>query len=548
MGKSLREGKSGSRTSTVGTTPIWIRCLWIFPAALALGAYLPAIRFGLVWDDITLLKELLPLHKSIWDAFTHEGMPAHSVFYYRPLLFLSLMFDRSIWGDNPVGFHAAMIGFHLLTTLLVYGVSMKLLAEEPRRRWMALAAASLFALHPGHTEVVAWISARPDSLLALFALASFYCHLHYRERNKKIWLLASSFSFFLALLAKETAVVFFFCLLLYDLLLVPPPRKFLHHAGYLILIALYFLLRQEALGKAMAVPAQEASLSGTMTQGISLAGLYLQKTVFPFSIDTYITQIPDSYFLLGTVFCAALIPWTFFLHRMEKRLASFLILFFFVTLLPPLSLSFFGVAKTIAAERYLYLPSFAFCLLAGLFFGRKRREALRGIFFLAVAGGFGFVTVQSSQAWRDDLTFWEKTVKKNPEEGMVLRNLAVAHQWLKNSEQAFHYYERVLKAKRSNPEERAVALTGLGTLHYERKEYDLAEARFQKALEEYPYELAVCNLGTVYYQRFLEEEEKTKALIEKAIRLFENCLQAGPRDPAFWRGRLETARRDLKNL
>jgi hypothetical protein len=81
-----------------------------------------------------------------------------------------------IAGPVPFSFHLANIVLHALVVLLVFCVLRRLSGER-----IALIAAGLFALHPIHTESVAWIAGVTDLELALFYLLAFLFYLRLED-------------------------------------------------------------------------------------------------------------------------------------------------------------------------------------------------------------------------------------------------------------------------------------------------------------------------------------------------------------------------------
>jgi hypothetical protein len=60
---------------------------------------------------------------------------------------------------------------------------------------ISLLAGLLFALHPVHTESVAWISGRTDLLATFFFLLAFISFLTYEKEGRQISLFLSCFFF-----------------------------------------------------------------------------------------------------------------------------------------------------------------------------------------------------------------------------------------------------------------------------------------------------------------------------------------------------------------
>ncbi|HLC17982.1 MAG TPA: hypothetical protein VJM57_03095, partial [Thermodesulfobacteriota bacterium] len=73
---------------------------------------------------------------------------------YAPLHILSYSLDRALWGLDPRGFHLTNVILHALNACLVFAVVVRL----GSKRWVAFAAALLFAVHPLNVENVAWVA------------------------------------------------------------------------------------------------------------------------------------------------------------------------------------------------------------------------------------------------------------------------------------------------------------------------------------------------------------------------------------------------------
>ena len=114
--------------------------------------------------------------------------------FWRPLLFLSLGLDFSIFGPRPLGFLAVNVALHAATVGALFGLL---------RRWdrgLAIAAAALFAAWPGSHEAVPWISARCGPMALLGLIAAAWCVQARRPGLAAACALA-------ALLSKETALI-----------------------------------------------------------------------------------------------------------------------------------------------------------------------------------------------------------------------------------------------------------------------------------------------------------------------------------------------------
>ena len=107
-----------------------------------------------------------------------------------------------IAGSIPFSFHLFNLVLNGITVWLVFCLLRRFSGER-----IALIAAGLFALHPIHTESVAWIADVTDLELTVFYLAAFLLYVRLPESSHKWRVRAAMCAVFaLALLSKEQAM------------------------------------------------------------------------------------------------------------------------------------------------------------------------------------------------------------------------------------------------------------------------------------------------------------------------------------------------------
>ncbi|MEI6667375.1 MAG: hypothetical protein WCP29_04400 [Acidobacteriota bacterium] len=163
---------------------------------LTVAAYWPALDGGFVSDDFLVLRRVADLG-GLRNAAAYFGLRHFE--YFRPVAFLSFAADWQLWGRSPAGYHATALCLHALNALLVFVLSRRLMGT-----WAALAAASLFALHPSNHEAVFWVSARFDLLATAWMLTGLYV-LRWRSWTGDTLAAAA---FLGAVLSKESALAF----------------------------------------------------------------------------------------------------------------------------------------------------------------------------------------------------------------------------------------------------------------------------------------------------------------------------------------------------
>lgn len=131
--------------------------------------YWPSSNSQYVWDDISLFLDTDALRNphSIWKAISDPILPGTS--YFRPLVLLSFIGEFYFFGTNPWVSHVINILIHILNSLLVYLLAVRILGGT-----RAVVAMFFYGLHPAMVEPVAWASGRFDLLVTMFVLLGLF--------------------------------------------------------------------------------------------------------------------------------------------------------------------------------------------------------------------------------------------------------------------------------------------------------------------------------------------------------------------------------------
>ena len=183
------------------------------PAAILAAtflAYAGTLGFGFVFDDTAGIVRndslrawrYLPSYftSHVW-SFLYPHLLSN---YYRPLFLLWLRLNDALFGLHPWGWHLTSVAAHVAVTYLVYCLGLRL----TRDAWIAAFAGLIFGLDPVHVEAVAYVSAVPELLCAVFVLAALLAWLRTREGGlKRTWLAAALALYSAALLSKESGMM-----------------------------------------------------------------------------------------------------------------------------------------------------------------------------------------------------------------------------------------------------------------------------------------------------------------------------------------------------
>ncbi len=342
-----------------------------------------------------------------------------------------------------------------------------LLAFLILRRWglpplASFGIALLFAVHPVHSESVAWVSGSPDLLFGLFFLGSLWFAEDWREGKRPNLSLGLSLVLYaLALGAKETA---FFCLPVYFLVLWRGNggKGSLNQAarrtiGFAIVAAIYFFSRMAVLG-GLVHPVEESSgtVSGLLTIPSAFV-FYLRQMIFPVTMGENYPLRPAAGVgetIIPLIISVAVLAAIWFVVRRNEiaRIAAAIML---LPLLPVLYVGSFP-SDQIVHDRYLYISLLGFLILA--YFGlrdlaeRFAPSISPKVYFalvLAIACALGYKTVQYNAVWENDLTLWSYNVKIDPTSAASFSQYAAELQARNRNADALAAYDKSLEIRYS---------------------------------------------------------------------------------------------------
>jgi len=417
-----------------------------------------------------------------------------------------------VFGRSALGFHLVNVLLHVAVVAFVFLLTIQLLQSRSLAFW----AAALFALHPVHTESVAWIGAVTDLELTVFYLLTFFFFLRTArpaggiDRRMQIAMLIS---FGLAAISKEQALTLPLLATIYEHFFRPDrtqttwSQKLARYDLLWIAAAAYMVLRIRLLG-AFAPFSQFSGITKTqiVLSAIALLGHYFWKLLIPAHLCAFYVfhksvGLWDWRVLAGL---AALLVFTALFMALwnRARTMAFGLVWLVLTLIPVLNAKWVGA--NVFAERYLYLPSVGFSWLvawAGLQLWGSTEKHLP-ILRKAFVAGLGLVAVLCSARiitrnadWHDNLTLYERTLAASPDAHLIRIDLGAIYDRMGDAGDAEREWKEVLQ---SHPDD-AVVLSDLGMLYARQKLYSLGADYLQRAIKADPhYPDAHIKLGFVY--------------------------------------------------
>jgi len=462
-------------------------------------------------------------------------------FMTRTVGYVSLAANFRLHGLNVAGYHAFNLLIHILNGMLVFLVVKATLntdrfaspvGEDPAwpRQMIPIVSSLLFVCHPIQTQAVTYISQRFASLASFFYLLSLLSYILARlestGRIRPAAYAASLLSAVAAMLTKEFAFTLPFVIAFHEMTFFEGSareriRRLAPFAATLLIIPMLVFLRQGdvgALDSTMRVitAADVSNISRTdylLTQ-FQVIVLYLRLLFFPVGQNVdHDVHVPLSLFempvFLSFLFLLALFSTGVFLQIVagrrkevpELRLASFGILWFFVTLSVESSVIPLG---ELAAEYRMYLPSVGLIVAvvsvtscAFRKFMKKRGKppaALYG-FFAVVILALSVATYQRNTVWGSEIALWEDAARKSPRKVRPHQNLGTYYFLQGRLEDARRELVTALALDPDNYE----IHNNLGLVYKKWGAYDLAVREFAEVLKLNPEDpMAHYNLGNLF--------------------------------------------------
>ncbi|MDY0060796.1 MAG: tetratricopeptide repeat protein [Myxococcota bacterium] len=423
------------------------RLALLVPLAAGALVYANALGNSFVLDDYHFILEN-PVVRGEAPLGFLEVTTTPGGHFYRPLGLLSYRLDYLLAGPSPHWLHLASVLYHLLAVLLVVLLGRALLG-----RGAALVAGLLFAVHPVHVEAVTALANRTEVLATIGYLGAILAWLRLPRRGAGPAVLLCGL---LALLCKESALTLPLALLLVDWL---RPGGRLRPASLLWTlpaVAIYYGLRTLAFQDVgfTAYPDWFAGRPlGERVFGIlDLLGRYARLLVVPTELcaDWAPPRVPPvTEPTLGVVvgLLIGIGSALGFVQLARRRAPAALGLGLGLTgLVLYLHVIPLGV---LMAERFLYLPSAGFALLAGSAAASLARRVARPWLVPALVGGvalaFGALTVDRNVDWENPLILWSVTAAHPQASALSHGNLGLAWFWAGKPDLARASLERAVQ-------------------------------------------------------------------------------------------------------
>jgi Tfp pilus assembly protein PilF len=480
--------------------------------------YFSTLSHGFSYDDQAQVVDNNLIRTVAPSAILARGGVTHGrVEWYRPLTIYTFALNYAAEGLSARSYHLTNLALHAVNSLLVLAIGWRLF----RPPIVGCAAALLFAAHAVHTEAVAPVSGRADLLATCFVLLGWFFSLLPSSRVRTSCVVAALLA---GLLSKESAIALVALVPLSDVIRDRTRRadrlmsrrdtrgmRLPLYGTLAIATATYLAFRYVVVGglaganatvRFIENPLIEARWPVRWATALWVICRYLRLFVvpWPLSADYSFRQIPvisawDDPRAMAVLLAVALtIAGAVFVWRRTPVVTT--VAAIFAVLIAPVSNLVVPIG-TIMAERLLYLPSVALCLLFGLGIGSliakgRRFQILAGTLLVVAVLGNVIAAVSRNRVWASDERLFASAVRVSPMSAKAHFNygsllLDCGHPDVSQTE-----LETALRISPVYPE----AHNALGVVHLGNGYLTGAEREFRLALRDSPaYGQAMANLG-----------------------------------------------------
>lgn len=462
----------------------------------AVDDYPAIVNNDLVKEGVSAVSELMS------HSFYYGYDQRKEANEYRPFVSALFAVQYELFGEQAAYYHLISLLFYGLVVWAIF-----LFVAQISSRHVASLSALLFLLVPVHTEVVLNIKAQDDLFMALFLFLSLYFRAKGDGRRDLIF---SLLFFFLALFSKESALPLVLAFPALDWLLTKRPKT--SSVWFAAPALIYLLIRNLVITGVEKVDVVNNALvfadgwAERSAMGFALLSQYFYKLIWPTSLSWDYSY--NHFELHGWMHWQSILGLLLFtgiiyliIHkRKNPGIGNWLSFFFFFSIL--LYLQLILLIEATFAERFLFLPSFAF--VVGLVVLLQKNKKL--LWTLLPLGLFWVVLVWNRVPdWKDNYTLFKADIEKVPNSirantglAFALYEKAIATEETNTVllEQSLELYRKAINIYGND----AATWYNYGMCNLAMGDYTMAELCFKDCLRLKPnHTLAFNNLGNIQY-------------------------------------------------
>jgi len=362
------------------------------------------------WDDEFYVINNPLLRGPDWKGIFSQQVLGN----YHPLTILSYAFNFAISGLDPFSYLLVNYLFHIVNTLLVFYFIWNI---SGKNKIIAAFVALVFGVHPMHVESVAWVAERKDVLYTFFFLLSLIQYWIFLTKGKKKNLVFCFLFFVLSLLSKPAAIVLPLLLFLLDYWYGQSLKKNIVFKIPFFALSIVFGIITVSIQSSSAMAGLNIfSITDRLFFACYVLMTYFVRFFVPYPLSAFhpfpITNFAGWPIYLSPIFVVALLVALWFLRK--NKIVVFGIFFYVINLL--LVLQIISIGLTIVSERYTYVPyiglAFMFAMLVSrIKFVPQKVSLAAGAVAIIV---FGVITFQRTKVWKNSGTLWTDALKTYP--------------------------------------------------------------------------------------------------------------------------------------
>lgn len=545
----------------------WLALLFMF-----LWPYVRGITHEFVYDDHgQIVREAFLESQGRWSAvFQLQTLSDPALVNgRRPMVLLSYMVDKQLWGDEPAGWRFTNYGWLLAAITLLYTLLLRGSPVEKESQpgpLFAWGATWLFAWHPALIESVQVPAFRPDLMVLVWALIALHASLSMAGQGgawrRWGWAGLGLFAVAGAILSKESGIMIPFLVAGFWWIFPERRPRLLHAvswcAGAVAVVIAYGLLAAAEASEGGATSSWQAL--GAEWNGRSLLfpdnlltlpwlwGLYLRVLIVPMPliVDRVIMPVSSvmdwrfaAGFLIGLLTLGGFV-WAW--RRRQRWICWGLVWMGFgfapvsnlIPLLNPM------------AERYMppMVVGFAICLamvLVGAEFKNRTEAWLRILGLSLVALIYLLIGIIRVGHFQDDAALWSQTLQTEPRSARAHTWTGILRQQEGHLTEAQSLFE---KARELNPRD-LTPLINLAILKGGQGRLDEAEELLREAVAIRP-SFAPAHWNLAQALMFAGRMAEAMPSVDETLRLDPYHVPAR-RTRARWRlmtGELDAAQQD----
>ncbi|MFK7906568.1 MAG: tetratricopeptide repeat protein [Chitinophagales bacterium] len=464
---------------------IWI-CLSAM-LAIVFVVFYPSLsgQFIKTWDDYGYAVTNPYIDQLSWGGI--KGMFTNSLFGgYNPLTTLSFAVEKHFFGSNPFVHHLNNVLLHLLNTVLVFCLAIRLRIKLEG----AILMSALFAIHPMHVESVAWITERKDVLFGAFYLGSLISYTYYIKQKTPGYLLLALFLMVLSSFSKIQAVAIPLSMVMMDYYfrrklhwrLMVEKIPFFFISLVFGLIGISFLKTAGAFNVTSNIQWYERPLMGAYA-----LGTYLYKALIPYPLSAYYPYpqkvgdwFPMIYYIvpvLVTIF-GLLAVFTY----KRTRIVVFGVGFFFFNIVFLLQVVEAGAGFISDRFSYIAYLGLFFIIAQGfnyLLYKKPQWKSAAMVLMVIYLTCLGVTSFNRNKVWKNDGTLWADALQTYPNISFAYTSLAQYYTENQQYEKAINSYEGYITIRPYNKK----GFYERGRVYLYLKEYEKAIRDFNDVLK-----------------------------------------------------------------